>query len=232
MTIPPWLKIVLKLEGRHSDVFRDLVTLAACVCSSGQREDEYRRTAAKFTPEELNGLCEAFGDLMCLKLADPFLDLFGATYMERLSKHARQHLGEVYTPSSVALLMTKLVMHPPEPGETLKVAEPAVGSGTLILAAAQALEDLGVSRLHMQVMDTDLNPFAVDMALVNLGLAGVTAVVRHGNSLTGQVFREYPTPAWHFACPYSGETNTERLRGIDVLEMLRLTVPLPVRAAG
>ncbi|EYB66402.1 hypothetical protein DEIPH_ctg139orf0128 [Deinococcus phoenicis] len=232
MTNPSWLKIVLKLEQRHSDVFRDLVTLAACVCSSGQREDEYRRTAGKYKPEELSGLCEAFGDLMRLKLEDPFLDLFSATYMERLSTHARQHLGEVYTPGSVALLMTKLVMHPPEPGETLKVAEPAVGSGTLVLAAAQALEDLGVSRLHMQVVATDLNPFAVDMALVNLGLAGIPAVVRHGNSLTGQVFHKYPTPAWHFTCPYSGEPGTQSLQGGDVLGMLRLTAPLPVRAAG
>ncbi|MBB5234250.1 hypothetical protein [Deinococcus budaensis] len=49
------------------------------MCSSGQREDEYRRTAAKFTPEELNGLCKAFGNLMHLKLADPFLDLFSET---------------------------------------------------------------------------------------------------------------------------------------------------------
>lgn len=182
------------------------MTLAACVCSSGQREDEYRRTAGKFTPEELGALCEAFGDLLRLKLADPFLDLFSATYMERLSRHAQRHLGEVYTPGSGALLMTKIVMHPPELGETLKVAEPAVGSGTLVLAAAQAQE--------------------------NLGLAGVPAVVRHGNSLTGQVFHGYPTPAWHFACPYSGGTETERLRGIDVLAMLRLTVPLPGRAAG
>ncbi|GAA5534821.1 N-6 DNA methylase [Deinococcus aluminii] len=232
MTTLPWLKIVLNLEQRHSDVFRDLVTLAACVCSSGQREDEYRRTAAKFTPEELSGLCEAFGDLLRLKLADPFLDLFSEAYMGRLSQHAQRHLGEVYTPSPVARLMTKLVMHPPVPGETLKVAEPAAGSGTLVLAAAQALEELGVSRLHLQVVATDLNPFAVDMALVNLGLAGIPAVVRHGNSLTGQVFREYSTPAWHFACPYSGEPGTNRLQGSDVLGMLGLTVPLPVKATG
>ena len=232
MTNPSWLKIVLKIEQRHSGVFRDLVTLAACVCSSGQREDEYRRTAGKFTPEELCALCEAFGDLLRLKPEDPFLDLFGATYMERLSRHAQRHLGEVYTPGSVALLMPKMAMHPPEPGETLKVAEPAVGSGTLVLAAAQALEDLGVSRLHMQVVATDLNPFAVDMALVNLGLASVPAVIRHGNSLTGQIFHEYPTPAWHFTSPYSGEPGTHRLQEGDVLGMLRLTALLPVRAVG
>ncbi|GAA5512491.1 hypothetical protein Dcar01_01205 [Deinococcus carri] len=232
MTNPRWLKIALKLEQRHSDVFRDLVTLDACVCSSGQREDEYRLTAGKFTSEELNGLCEAFGDLLRLKLEDPFLDLFSETYMGRLGKDAQRHLGEVYTPSSVALLMTKLVMHPPVPGDTLKVAEPAAGSGTLVLAAAHALEDLGVSRLHMQVVATDLNPCAVDMALVNLGLASIPAVVRHGNSLTGQVFREYSTPAWPFACPYSGEPDTNRLQGSDVLGILRLTVPLPVETTG
>ncbi|MBB5234251.1 N-6 DNA methylase [Deinococcus budaensis] len=152
--------------------------------------------------------------------------------MGRLSKSAQQYLGQVYTPSTMALLMTKMIMHPPEPGEALKVAEPAAGSGTLVLAAAQALEDLGVSRLHMRGVATDLNPFAVDMALVNLGLAGVPAIVRYGNSLTEQVFREYPAPAWPFAYPYSGETKAERLRGIDVLDILRLTVPLPVRAAG
>lgn len=93
MTTPPWLKIVFKLAQRHLGVFRDLVTLGACVCRLGQREDEDRRTAAEFKPEEPSGRCETSAALIPLKLADPFLDLSSAASMERLRKHA---------PSSVA----------------------------------------------------------------------------------------------------------------------------------
>lgn len=93
MTTPPWLKIIFKLEQRYSGVFRDLVTLGACVCRSGRREDEDRRTAAEFKPEEPSGLCEAFRAMMRLKRENPFLNLFSAASIERLSEHA---------PSSVA----------------------------------------------------------------------------------------------------------------------------------
>ncbi|MBI0446887.1 hypothetical protein [Deinococcus sp. DB0503] len=184
MTNPPRLKIVLNLEQRHSDVFRNLVTLAACVCSSGQREDEYRRTAAKFTPEELSGLCEAFGDLP-LEARRP------------LPGPLQRGLHGPPEPARAAAPGRCLHAQPRGPADNEAGDAPAGArgdaegggtgprSGALVLAAAQALEELGVSRLHLQVVATDLNPFAVDMALANLGLAGIPAVVRHGNSLTG-----------------------------------------------
>ena len=72
-------------------------------------------------------------------------------------------------------------------------------------------------------MATDLNPLAVDMALINLGLAGIPAAVRHGNSLTDEVFKTFFTPAWWFARPYRGTPLAISDR--DVVHMLRSTVP-------
>ncbi|MBZ9752139.1 SAM-dependent methyltransferase [Deinococcus sp. HMF7604] len=229
---PLWLKKVQALEHHHGDVFRDFVRMAACVCSCGEREDEYRRTVQRYPRAELETLCEAFGDVLGHKLRNPFDDIFGETYMARVSPTTRQRLGEVYTPSAVAMLMARMSVHPPEPGRTLTVAEPACGSGILVLGFAEALEGLGVSRLHLQVQATDLNPLAADMALINLGLAGIPAIVRHGNTLTNEVFHAHQTPAWRFARPYSGEPQLEQLSGGDLLTMLRVTVPPPTRLAS
>lgn len=229
---PLWLKQVQALEHRHSDVFRDFIRMAACVCSCGEREDEYRRTVRPYPRAELETLCEAFGDVLSRKMTDPFDDLFGETYMARVSPMTRQRLGEVYTPHAVAMLMARLSVRPPESGRTLTLAEPACGSGILVLAFAEALEGLGVSRLHLQVQATDLNPLATDMALINLGLAGIPAIVQHGNALSNEVFRTHETPAWRFASAYSGKPQHERLSGDDLLGMLRATVPFPVRRAS
>ncbi|GAA5501091.1 hypothetical protein Dxin01_00822 [Deinococcus xinjiangensis] len=226
---PEWLKTVRNLEHRHHNVFQDIVTLAACVCACGAREEEYRQIARKYTPDEMDQLCRVFGEFMLLKGIDPFTDLFGAIHMDRLSDWAKGHLGEFYTPDSLGIMMAKMTIRPPEIGRTLKVCEPAGGSGGLILAAAQALEDLGVSRLHMQVHYTDLSPFAVNMALVNLGLAGIPALIHHGNTLTGEVFKVYETPAWRFAQPYAGTFHAMAPEHVCV--MLAQTVPAPVRAS-
>ena len=126
-----WLKTVNALEAHHSDGFRDLLTLAACVCSCGAREDEYRRTARKYTAGESSHLCGAFSNMPEIKLGDPFTDLFSTPYMERLSPRARSRMSEVYTPPGIGLLMARMVMRPPELGETLKGAESSQSSNTL-----------------------------------------------------------------------------------------------------
>ena len=228
---PKWLKTVDRLSTRHADAFGDFVTLAACVCACGAREAEYLRVIRRYDRPEQAALSEAFADVLALKLADPFLDVFGAAYMEQRSNRAKQHMGEFYTPDSIGALMARLTMRLPEPGRTLTLAEPACGSGLLILEAARALVDLGGCPLHLQVQATDLSFTAVDMTLVNLGLAGIPALVRRGNSITNEVFATYETPAWRFAQPYSGQPGEARLRPRDVLTMLHATVPPPAPSA-
>ena len=222
---PQWLKTVQALEHRHSDVFRDLIALSACVCACGAREDEYRQIARKYNRDEMEQLCHAFGEFRLYKARDPFCDLFGAIHMERQSDWTKSRLGEFYTPDSLALMMARMTIRPPDLGRTLTVREPAGGAGGLILAAAQALEDLQCSRLHMQVLYTDLSPVAADMALVNLGLAGIPVIVQHGNTLSGEVFHSYETPAWRFARPYEG--TFLQLTEHHVFQMLAQTVPPP-----
>ena len=80
---------------------------------------------------------------------EPFMDILGAVYAALSSKGGKQLLGQYFTPWNLALMMAKLNPDPNTAGQGLKVlADPACGSGVLLLAKAnQILETHGSSEL-------------------------------------------------------------------------------------
>jgi len=109
-------------------------------------------------------------------------DLLGDLYEKHLPKEERKTLGEFYTPTSVVnFILDELDYTADKPIENKTILDPATGSGTFLVQAAnrlvQRLENKGTAedepiRALETVRDNlhglDLNPFAVNIAQINL----------------------------------------------------------------
>lgn len=109
-------------------------------------------------------------------------DLLGDLYEKHLPKEERKTLGEFYTPTSVVnFILDDLDYTPEKPIENKTVLDPATGSGTFLVQMAnrlvKRLENKGTADSDpIQALETvqenlhglDLNPFAVNIAQINL----------------------------------------------------------------
>jgi hypothetical protein len=92
-------------------------------------------------------------------------------------------LGQYFTPSGAAKMLAEMSLHdvqPPEPGEPpIHLHEPTCGSGVMILAAADVIEQRfpgSIMRGAFQFSGVDLDPLCVQMAQVNMFLHGIGRV--------------------------------------------------------
>ena len=75
--------------------------------------------------------------------------------------------------------------------------EPACGSGGIIIAASQVVEELNYNyaeKLIWVAQDIDLH--CVYMCFIQLNLTGVAAIIQHSNSLSVEVFESFYTAAY------------------------------------
>ena len=78
----------------------------------------------------------------------------------------------------------------------LRVMEPCVGSGAMVIALARALREKSINyqqALHVTAIDCDI--IAVHMAYVQCTLLHIPAVVLHGDSLRGETYSVWRTLA-------------------------------------
>ena len=77
-----------------------------------------------------------------------------------------------------------------------RVAEPACGSGAMVLGIVQCLKNHGYEQLggKLYIEATDIDPLCVNMAFIQLSLLGLSVKVIHGNSLTQEVFDTWDSP--------------------------------------
>lgn len=106
-------------------------------------------------------------------------DVLGSLYEQHLPKEERQTLGEFYTPTEVVnFILDRVEYTADRPIESMDILDPATGSGTFLVQAAnrlvERLDTKGVEpkkaleivqkRLH----GLDINPFAVNITQINL----------------------------------------------------------------
>ncbi|SNR68194.1 Eco57I restriction-modification methylase domain-containing protein [Halorubrum vacuolatum] len=122
---------------------------------------------------------KTFWQLNHYDFSDVDRDVLGHLYEQHLPKEERQTLGEFYTPTEVVnFILDRLEYTADQPIEHKDVLDPATGSGTFLVQAAnrlvERLNNKGVEpkealkivqeRLH----GLDLNPFAINIAQINL----------------------------------------------------------------
>lgn len=192
----------------HTKVFRSFVQLAACAllrypgAPKSLREDEYLEEIGRWDKLCQGLFAQAFGELVSdMEENEPFTDLLGDTYLDWGAKSSRDARGEFYTPKSVSLMTAKMTM-PKSPEEFFRdrpvtLLEPACGAGSMILAAAQCVHEVGVSVRCLRVQGWDISPTAIDMCLINTTLWAIPFEGILGNPLSMEV-RKYWRNHWFF----------------------------------
>ena len=106
----------------------------------------------------------------------------GSIY-ENMDFTSKQFGGQYFTPWTVASIIARMNLAGMKPRDrVLTVAEPSCGSGRLVLALAAASPPN-----PFWVDATDIDPVCQQMAYIQLSHAGIPAIVRCGNSLTGHM---------------------------------------------
>lgn len=190
--------------NRHMlDVFRDFAAMFALAIRNTvdragwqKREDEYLTIAGHYSREELDRFAEAFAHITAIMTDEPE-DVFGRLYME--ANIANERLGQFYTPYDLAKLTAALTAPDliRQAGEgPARVHEPACGAGAFLIALVECLHENGFNaqqRLHVDAEDISIT--AVHMTYIHLSLLHIPARVAHRDTLTGETWDVWETPA-------------------------------------
>lgn len=141
-------------------------------------------TKPRFTDAELAQLIRHF-TLYRLRNEDfEFPDMLGAAYeylLGEFADSAGQKGGEFYTPRAVVRMMVRLV----DPKAQESVYDPCAGSGGMLIAAREHVEEHGEDPTHLSVNGQDKNGPSWSMASMNMALHGIKEFsLKHGDTLT------------------------------------------------
>lgn len=196
----------------HGRIFSDFLTMAICAhhtfniqaVAEGKNlnhhkdpdnEKLYMDTIAKYDKQEVrNDFPKLLGHFRGAVYAKPYSDLLGLYYTEAITKGQN---GQYFTPDSLTDLMTQLI----QPGENTiefkTVADPACGSGRMLLSFAK-------NNPRNFFFGNDVSATCTKMTAVNFFFNGLKGQVAQMDTLSLQFYQ-----AW--------EINTESL-GIKPIE--------------
>jgi len=201
-----FIKLVDQLAHNHSryDVFNDFAEMAYCaLCKltllepeAEKMEERYMRIVKRHKPDDVRRMPDLLGMTMDgLVEGGDFLGRV-ATELELLNAHA----GQFFTPYDISLMVAEMTLQ--DAKETIAeqgfitIAEPASGSGGMILAAAEVLKKQGVDIGSQVYVDAiDISSMCFHMAYVQFSLMGIPAIVRLGNTLSLEMYETAGTPA-------------------------------------
>ena len=159
-------------------------------------EQQYMEAIKPYSRDELT----VFSELIALTLLahhNDYSDFLGEIAGE--AELLNQYGGQFFTPYHLCRAIAKMTLgdiatQVKEKG-VITIAEPAVGAGALVIASAEEVASQGIDpRAHLQFDCTDVSRDAFNMAYIQLSAQNLQAVVRHGNTLSGEYWEHRPTP--------------------------------------
>lgn len=228
-------KVLRQIANRHSlwAVFRDFVAMSALALSNAAdpwqrqaREAEYMAIVGRYSREEADLMARAFA-LVVEGLETGHQDFLGSLFMNlELSDSWK---GQFFTPYEVSLLMARMNMHDVhgyiEKNGFVRVSDPCVGGGAMVIAAAHAMLDVGLPyQRHMHAVAQDIDLTAVHMSYIQFTLLHIPAVVVHGDSLSREVRSTWRTLA-HTMGRWDSKLERRRLADAAVLADANLIGP-------
>jgi hypothetical protein len=203
--------------GQHLfTVFRHFVELSATSLSNvadlinkAAREEQYLPIVKQYEPGEFQQFPPLLGMLSTCLDHEP-TDVLGRLY-HRLEIYNHQS-GQFFTLYPVCQAMAKMLVHDAKhlvkEQEFIRVQEPCVGSGAMVIALAQALREEGINYQHyLHVTAIDLDIVAVHMAYVQCTLLHIPAMILHGDTLRGETYS-----VWHTFAHVMGFWDIKRTR--------------------
>lgn len=170
-----------------------------------EREKRYLQIIKKYDKETQNVICEMFADIYTIlsnQINIGFDDYLGKLYM--LSETSNSYAGQFFTPYGVSKACAeitadeKIINEHIENDKILTACEPACGSGGMVLALADILYNqynFNISR-NLLIECSDIDSRCVHMTYLQLGLAGIPAIIYKRNTLTMQTWERWETPAY------------------------------------
>ncbi|MYV65797.1 N-6 DNA methylase [Streptomyces sp. SID2131] len=128
--------------------------------------------AAKLADQRLGLLIAHFGQVRLRTDDFAFPNLIGAAYehlIKEFADTAGRKGGEFHTPRSVVRVMVELL----DPKDGMRVYDPCVGSGGMLVQAKEYVEERSGNAAHMFFAGQDAHSGAVAMATMNMLLHGV-----------------------------------------------------------
>lgn len=158
--------------------------------------------------------------------ADNYDDLLGGVYMALSQGH--RSFGQYFTPFPIARMMAELALSevtlPAQDAPPLTFLEPAVGSGVMILAAADVLERRfpgAIAEGRVEFYGQDIDECCVAMCRLNMLLHGIGRRVERADT------RPFDSSIIDTAQP--GEAGTASLLAENVFE--QILIPLAPSSA-
>lgn len=239
-------------------VFSDLIEVAAIMLSNAvdlrqrdQREQRYMEVIRGYRREEIDLMAQAFGHIVLALESGPH-DVLGRVFHD-LELHNKWN-GQFFSPYNLCQGIAQMTVGGPEDRDRLNdqisekgfitVLEPACGSGAMVIALAEAMQNAGRNyqqTMHVRAIDVDLK--CVHMAYIQLSLLYVPAEIIHGNTLSGEVWGVWHTNAhildgWAYRLrqPHAIERAIELIMASEAAEAEQITEApapeLPVVIAG
>lgn len=203
-----FIKLVRQNSGarRASEVFRDFCEMAAIALSNRfdvarfhDRERRYGAIEARYDREQVGRFHRM---LACItnSLNSGHKDCLGQIFMEMDLGNAFG--GQFFTPYEISTLMAHLTLGPitqedvDAKGGFIRIHDPAVGAGAMVIAMSEALANQGINYQRcMHVVAQDIDSTACHLAFIQFSVLAIPAVVIVGNTLTMEVREQWLTPA-------------------------------------
>jgi hypothetical protein len=170
------------------------------LCERARREARYLDIVGRYGADVVESFPQVMAEL-ALALEAGMGDVLGQLFHD-LELHNKAK-GQFFTPYSLSRAMADMLI-----GDTatlretiesrghLTAMEPACGSGSMVIALADALRAQGINyQRHLHVTAIDIDPRAVHMAYAQLSLLHVPARLIVGNALSGEIREQWFTPA-------------------------------------
>lgn len=170
-----------------------------------EREKSYLQIIKKYDKESVQILTQVFAEIYRLLTAQIFVgfdDYLGQLYMQSETSNSRS--GQFFTPYCISKMCAECVVNKGkiekamEQDEILTMHEPTVGAGGMVIAAADVLYNkyhFNISR-NLLVECGDIDKRCVHMTYLQLGLAGIPAVIFHRDGITLETWDRWETPAY------------------------------------
>lgn len=172
-----------------------------------EREKRYLQIIKKYEPDMQKLITELFAKMFSLltqqiNSAVGFNDYLGELYMR--SETSNSKTGQFFTPYCVSKMCAEAAINEDAINEhitqdkILTLSEPACGAGGMVLAAADILYNkyhFNISR-NLLVECSDIDSRCVHMSYLQLGLAGIPAVIYKRDTLSLQTWERWETPAY------------------------------------
>ncbi len=159
-------------------------------------EQVYLEKVADYSREDLGEMAKMVLMVMSMHQQE-YGDFLGEIAGE--NELLNQRSGQFFTPFTVASFMAKMSLADAqqilEEKGIITIADPAVGGGAMLLAAAEALYQQKIdprSAAQFDAVDKSRNAF--NMTYIQLSAADLQAMVRHGNTLSNKMWECRPTP--------------------------------------